>query len=63
MSIWGMDGEKVTNIFKYLDSRVSRVDPNPKERKEGKSPFVLLGRHQSRFELLFLKYVNDPKTK
>ena len=47
----------LTTIFKRLDN----LGIYEEERKEGKKPFVLLDGHQSRFDLEFLDYINDPK--
>ena len=52
----GMDGEILTEIFKRLDNlKVYETD-----RKKGLTPFVLVDGHQSRFDLEFLEYINNP---
>lgn len=52
----GMDGHILTNIFRHLDE----LEVFKEDREQGYTPFVLLDGHQSRFELEFLKYINDP---
>ena len=52
----GMDGKILTEIFRRLDHLKIYDD----DRKEGLTPFVLLDGHQSRFDLEFLEYINDP---
>ena len=55
----GINGEILLAIFKKLDS----LDLYTDDRKNGQIPFVLIDGHQSRFDLDFLKYINEPKTK
>ena len=55
----GMDGFILTSILKHLD----QVGLYEQERKDGITPFVLLDGHQSRFELEFLRYINNDSTK
>jgi hypothetical protein len=52
----GMTGEILTRIFHVLDS----LQVFQKERSEGLRPFALLDGHQTRFELPFLSYINNP---
>jgi hypothetical protein len=52
----GMTATILTNIFRTLDS----LEVYKKDREEGCRPFVLLDGHQTRFELEFLDYINDP---
>ena len=55
----GMDGFILTSILKHLDN----LGLYDKERKNGIMPFLLLDGHQSRFELDFLRYINNEQTK
>jgi hypothetical protein len=52
----GMTGKILTKIFKTLDT----LSIFSKEREEGIRPFVLLDGHSSRFDVEFLRYINDP---
>ena len=55
----GMDGKILTDVLRHLD----KLEVFHDDRKEGYTPFLLLDGHQSRFELEFLRYINDPDTK
>jgi hypothetical protein len=52
----GMTGEILTKIFQTLDA----LEVYKEDREMGLRPFILLDGHQTRFELEFLTYVNDP---
>ena len=52
----GINGSILTEIFMRLDHLKIYDD----DRTKGNIPFVLLDGHQSRFELEFLEYINDP---
>jgi hypothetical protein len=52
----GMNGAILTKIFKTLDT----LSIFSQQREEGIRPFVLLDGHSSRFDVEFLKYINDP---
>ena len=54
-----MDGSILTSILKHLES----IGVYEQERNEWITLFLLLDGHQSRFEIDFLRYINDPKTK
>ena len=54
-----MDGFILASILKHLDG----LGLYEEERKQGITPFLLMDGHQSRFELEFLRYINDEKTK
>ena len=53
----GINGTILKEIFETLD----KLEVFDEDRKEGRKPFVLLDGHQSRFDLEFLEYINDPK--
>jgi hypothetical protein len=53
----GMFGTILAKIFKTLDT----LSIFSQEREEGFRPFVLCDDHSSRFDVEFLKYINDPK--
>ena len=55
----GIDGIVLTEIFQRIDNSAV-YDAN---RKDGRIPFALLDGHQSRFDLGFLQYISDTKTK
>ena len=55
----GMDGFILTSILKHLGN----IELYDKERRNGITPFILLDGYQSRFELEFLKYINNEQTK
>lgn len=55
----GIDGWILREIFRRID----RLGLYDKDRKNGIFPFALVDGHQSRFELKFLEYINNPKTK
>ena len=55
----GIDGWILREIFRRLD----RLGLYDEDRQKGIYPFALIDGHQSRFDLKFLKYINDPKTK
>jgi hypothetical protein len=52
----GINGTILKEIFETLD----KLEVFHEDRKEGRKPFVLLDGHQSRFDLEFLIYINDP---
>jgi hypothetical protein len=54
----GITGEILTDLLKFMDGLelFPRVENGPR-------PVLLLDGHNSRFNLAFLQYVNDPKTK
>ena len=51
----GMSGKVLKEIFMTLDA----LKIFEQDRKEGRIPFMLLDGHQSRFDIDFLKYIND----
>ena len=55
----GIDGETLHEIFERIDS----LEIYDEDRKNGLTHFALLDRHQSRFDLGFLRYINSPDTK
>ena len=55
----GMDGKILTDILRHLD----QLQVFQEDRNNGYTPFLLLDGHQSRFELEFLRYINDSNTK
>ena len=55
----GIDGEILTTIFRRIDD----LKLYHEERKNGFIPFCLLDGHQSRFDLKFLQYINNPETR
>ena len=55
----GIDGYTLTTIFKKLDA----LDLYTEDRKNGLIPFALLDGHQSRFDLDFLRYINEDYTR
>ena len=55
----GMDGSILTEIFRRLD----HLEVFQEDRGDGLTPFVLLDGHQSRFDLEFLEYINNPSHK
>ena len=54
-----MDGETLREILEHLDS----FGVFDEGRKNGLGPFLLVDRHQSRFDLSFLRYINNENTK
>ena len=54
-----IDGDILLDMVKTLDV----LDVYDDERKEGKTPFILLDGHGSRWELPFLEYINTDATK
>ena len=55
----GIDGYTLTTIFKRLDA----LELYKEDREKGLTPFALLDGHQSRFDLDFLRYINDDYTR
>ena len=55
----GMDGKILTDILRHLD----HLQVFKEDRNDGYIPFILLDGHQSRFELEFLRYINNPNTR
>ena len=55
----GMDGKILKEVFQHLDE----YEIFKEERLMGYTPFVLLDGHQSRFDLEFLTYINNPQHK
>ena len=55
----GIDGQILCEIFKRIDY----LKLYEEERKQGYIPFCLLDGHQSRFDLSFLQYINNPETR
>ena len=55
----GIDGHILCEIFKRIDY----LKIYEEERKQGFKPFCLLDGHQSRFDLSFLRYINNPSTR
>ena len=55
----GINGWILTEILKRIDDLGIYND----DRRRGMSPFLLLDGHNSRFDLQFLRYVNDEKHK
>ena len=53
----GINGKILKEIFETLDEKQVFVDL----RAQGKKPFVLLDGHQSRFDITFLEYINNPE--
>jgi hypothetical protein len=54
----GITGEILTDLLRFMDS----LELFPRT-ENGPRPVLLLDGHNSRFDLAFLQYVNDPKTK
>ena len=55
----GIDGWTLREIFRRIDD----LQLYENDRKRGYTPFCLLDGHQSRFDLNFLQYINNPSTK
>ena len=55
----GINSDILCEIFKRIDN----LELYKKDREKGYIPFCLLDGHNSRFDIDFLKYINDPKTK
>ena len=55
----GIDGYTLTTIFKKLDE----LELYKEDRENGLIPFALLDGHQSRFDLDFLRYINEDYTR
>jgi hypothetical protein len=55
----GMTGPILLDIFKTLDY----FEVFTEDRKNGRTPFVLLDGHDTRFYLPFVEYINKPETK
>ena len=55
----GMTGEILLGIFKTLDY----FEVFKEDRKDGRTPFVLLDGHDTQFYLPFVEYVNKPDMK
>jgi hypothetical protein len=52
----GMTGSILSKIFKTLD----KLEVYKEDREAGCRPFILLDGHQTRFDLEFLEYMNNP---